>query len=81
MEKVFPTFCFCLVDHLGRFATGVFPLLAILMDRLSEAISVADFRSYMRIHPRFRFLAGFGFTDVSSSCRDKDFIEARDPER
>ena len=67
LEKVFPTFCFGLVDCLGSFTTSVIPLLAILMDRLTEAISVADFGSHMWSYPRFRSLAGFRFSDVSSS--------------
>ena len=70
LEKGFPTLCFCLVDRLVSLATGVYPLLAILMDRLMDAISVADFSWHMWIDPRFWFLAGFRFTDGSSSCRD-----------
>ena len=67
-----PTFCFGLVDCLGSFTTSVYPLLAILMDRLTEAISAADFGLHMWSYPRFRSFAGFRFSDVSSSCRDED---------
>ena len=71
-HRIFPTFCFGLVDCLGSFTTSVYPLLAILMDRLAEAISAADFGSHMWSYPRFRSFAGFRFSDVSSSCRDED---------
>ena len=66
LEKIFPTFCFGLIDRLIGFTTSVYPLLVILMDRLMEAISVADFGSHMWSHPRFRSLAGFRFSNVSS---------------
>ena len=84
LEKVFPTFptfCLGLVDCLVSFTTSVYPLLAILMDCLTEAISVADFGLHMKSHPRFRSLAGFRFSGVSSSYRDEDVIEARNLKR
>ena len=76
-----PAFCFGLVDRLGSFMTSVYPLLVILMDRLTEAISIADFGSHMWSHPRFRSFAGFGFFDASSCSRDEDVIEARNSKR
>ena len=81
LEKIFPTFCFGLVDLLVSFTTSVYSLLVILMDHLMEAISVADFGSHMWSHPRFRSLAGFRFSNMSSSCRDLDAIEARNSKR
>ena len=81
LEKIFPTFSFCLVDRLVSFTTSVCPLLATMMDRLMEAISVADFGSHMWTHSRFRSLTGFRFSNVSSSCRDEDVIEARNLKR
>ena len=80
-EKIFPTFCFGLVDCLSSFTTSVYPLLAILMDRLTEAISLADFGLHMWSHQRFGSLTGFRFFNVSSSCRNKDVIEARKSKR
>ena len=50
--------------------TSVYPLLAILMDRLMEVIMVADLGSHMWSHPRFRSFTGFRFSNVSSSCGD-----------
>ena len=81
LEKIFPTFCFGLVDCVVSLTTSVYSLLTILMDRLMEAISVADFGSHMWSHPRFRYLAGFRFSNVSSSCRHQDLIEARNSKR
>ena len=65
--EIFLTFCLGLVDCLGSFTTSIYPLLAILMDHLSEAISVAVFGSHMWSHPRFRSLAGFRFSDMSAA--------------
>ena len=81
LGKIFPTFCLGLVDCLGSFTTSVYPLLAILMDRLTEAICFSDFGSHMWNHPRFRSLHGFSFSDVSSCCRDEDVTEARNLKR
>ena len=66
LEKIFPTFCYGLIDLLVSFTTTVYPLLVILMDPLMEAISVVDFGSHMWSHPRFRSLAGFRFSNVNS---------------
>ena len=81
LEKIFPIFCFGLVDRLVSFMTSIYPLLAILMDHLTEAILVADFGSHMWSHPRFGSLTGFRFPKLSSSCRDEDAIEVRNSER
>ena len=80
LEKIFPTFCFGPVDRLVSLTTSVYSLLAILMDCLTEAISVADFGLHMWSHSRFRSLTGFRFSKVTSSCRD-DVIEARNSKR
>ena len=53
LEKIFPTLCLGLVDRLVSYATSVYPILAILMNRLTEAILNADFGSDMWSHPRF----------------------------
>ena len=53
LEKIFPTLCLGLVDCLVNFMTSVYPLLAILMDCLMEAISNTDFGLDMWSHPRF----------------------------
>ena len=81
LEKISPAFCFYLVDCLGSSTTRVYPLLVILMDRLTEAISIANFDSHMWSHPRCRSFAGFGFSDVSSCSRDEGVIEARNSKR
>ena len=81
LEKIFPTLCLGLVDCLVNFMTSVYPLLAILMDCLMEAISNTDFGLDMWSHPRFWSLAGFRFSDVSSYCRDEDGIEVRNLKR
>ena len=70
MEETFSALCFGLVDRLVSFTTSAYPLLAILMARLTEAISVADFGSHTSTHPRFRSLTEFRFSNGSSSCRD-----------
>ena len=62
MEEIFPALCFDLIDRLVSFTTSVYPLLAILMDRLTEAIAVADLGSHMWSHPRFRYFTGFRFS-------------------
>ena len=67
LENIFSTFCLGLVDRLGSFTTTVNPLLVILMYCLTEAISSEDFGSPVWSHPRFRFLAGFRFSNVSCS--------------
>ena len=81
LEKIFATFCLGLVDSLGSFTTCINPLLVILMDRSSEPILGADFGSHVWSHPRFRFLAGFRFSNVSSCGRDEDVIEACNSKR
>ena len=81
LEKIFPAFWLGLINCLGSFTTSAYPLLAILMDRLAEAILSADFGSHVWSHPRFRSLAEFWFSDVSSCDRDENFIEARSSKR
>ena len=81
LEKIFPTFAFGLADCLISFTTRVYRLLAILMDRLTEVILVADFGSHMWIHPRFRSHTGFRFSYVSSSCKEEDVIEGINSKR
>ena len=81
LEKIFLTFCLGLVDHFGSFTTSIYPLLAILMDDLAEAISVAVFGSHMWSHPRSRSLAEFRFSEMSSCCRDEDVTEAKNLKR
>ena len=61
LEEIFPTFCFGLVDSFGGFTASINPLLLILMYCPTDAISSTDFRSHVRSHPRFRFLARFRF--------------------
>ena len=61
---------FSLIDRLISFTTSVYPLLAILMDCLMEAIAVADLGSHMWSHPRFRSFIGFRFPNVGSSSGD-----------
>ena len=63
LEKIFPTFSLGLTDYLASFMTSVYPLLAILMDCLTEAILIADFGSHRGNHSRFRSLAGLRFSD------------------
>ena len=53
LDKIFPTLCLGLVDCLVSFTTSVYPLQAILMDRLTEANLNTDFGSNMWNHPRF----------------------------
>ena len=80
-EKIFPTFFLGLDDRLGTFTTSVYPLLVVLMDRLTKAISIADFCSNMWSNPRFRSFAWFRFSNVSSCGRDEDVTEARNSKR
>ena len=56
-------------------------VLASLIASLALRQAVADFGSPMWSHPRFRSLTGFRFSNVSSSCRDEDVIEARNSKR
>ena len=81
LEKIFLTFCLGLVDCLGSFTTSVYPFLVILIDRLKEMISSANFGLLMWSHPRFRSLAAFRFYYVSRCGRDEDVIEARNSKR
>ena len=53
LEKIFPTLCPGLVDRLVSFTTSVYPLLAILMNRLTETISNTEFGSNKWSYPRF----------------------------
>ena len=68
---------FSLVDCLGSFMASVYPLLAALMDRLTETIVVADLGSHMWSHPRLRSSTGFRFSNVGSSSGDQNVVEAR----
>ena len=61
LEKIFPTFCLGLVDSLGSFMTSASPLMAILMDRSTEAILSVDFSSHMKVIQDLDFLLGFDF--------------------
>ena len=65
LENIFSTFYLGLVDRLGSFTTTVNPILVILMYCSTDAISSEDFGSAVWSHPRFRFLAGFRFSNVS----------------
>ena len=60
-EEIFPTFCLGLVDSLGSFMTSASPLMAILMDRSTEAILSVDFGSHMKVIQDLDFLLGFDF--------------------
>ena len=77
MKQVLPALCFGLVDSLGSFTTSVYPLLAVLMDCLKEAIAVADLGWDMWSHPRLRSSTGFGFSNVGSSSGDQNVVKAR----
>ena len=81
LEKIFLTFFLRLVDRLGSFTTSIYPLLVVLMDRLTKAISIADFCSNMWSNPRFRSFAWFRFSKVSSCGRDGDVTEASNSKR
>ena len=77
MKQILPALCFRLVDSLGGFTTSVDPLLAVLMDCLTEAIAVADLGSDMWSYPRLRSSTGFRFSNVGSSSGDQNVVEAR----
>ena len=81
LKKIFPAFCLDLVDSFGGFTTSIYPLLSILMRCSMEAIQSADFGTDLRIHPRFRLLAGFRFSNVSCCSWDENIIEVRDSNR
>ena len=81
MKKVFPAFSLGLVDNFGGFMTSIDLLLSISVYCSTEAISSAHFGLRVRSHPRFRFLAGFRFSDVSCCSLDENVFEKKGSKR
>ena len=61
--------------------TSIDLLLSISVYCSTEAISSAHFGLRVRSHPRFRFLAGFRFSDVSCCSLDENVFEKRGSKR
>ena len=81
LKEIFATFCLGLVYSLCGFKASINPLLSVLMDCSTEAISIMDFSSHMWSHSRFTFLDRFCFPIVDCCSRDDNIIETRNTGR